>query len=259
MDIYLDLIFFVNFYLDFLLLVLVSLILKRKTKIYRLLIGALIGSLSIVFLFININSFELFIYKVFISIIMIIISFGFKSIKYFFNNFLYLYLVSIILGGFLYFLNDSITFKNTGLLFINNGKSINLLIVILLSPIVLIFYYKSNKKYKEEINKLYNVKLTLLNNKILNLTAFLDTGNNLIDPYKKRPIILINKNIIKNYNPLFIYVPCYTVNKQSMIKCFKIRELVINNKIIKKDVLVGISDNNFNIDGVDLLLHKKII
>lgn len=259
MDIYLDLIFFVNFYLDFLLLVLVSLILKRKTKIYRLLIGALIGSLSIVFLFININSFELFIYKVFISIIMIIISFGFKSIKYFFNNFLYLYLVSIILGGFLYFLNDSITFKNTGLLFVNNGKSINLLIVILLSPIVLIFYYKSNKKYKEEINKLYNVKLTLLNNKILNLTAFLDTGNNLIDPYKKRPIILINKNIIKNYNPLFIYVPCYTVNKQSMIKCFKIRELVINNKIIKKDVLVGISDNNFNIDGVDLLLHKKII
>ena len=36
-------------------------------------------------------------------------------------------------------------------------------------------------------------------------------------------------------------------------------KLYVNGKKIEEEVLVGISDNNFNIDGVDLLLHKKII
>jgi len=53
-------------------------------------------------------------------------------------------------------------------------------------------------------------------------------------------------------------VPCITVNKESMLKCFRIKKLVINGEIIEDEVLVGISDNNFNIEGVDLLLHKKI-
>ena len=44
-----------------------------------------------------------------------------------------------------------------------------------------------------------------------------------------------------------------------MLSCFKIKEIIINGKKIEDEVLVGISDNNFNIDGVDLLLHKKII
>lgn len=259
MKLYVDLIVLLNFFLDFLLLLSVSLILKRNAKLIRLLIGALVGGLSIVALFISFNSFTLFVFKVFISILMILISFGFKDIKYTFNNFIYLYLVSIILGGFLYYINDEFSYKNTGLIFFHNGFSINWILIIFSTPIILILYVKQSRKLKEEYSKKYEVDITFLNGKTSRLTGFLDTGNNLTDPYKKRPIIIINKEILKGYNPRCILVPCITVNKESMLNCFRIKKIVINGKIIEDEVLVGISDNNFNIDGVDLLLHKKII
>lgn len=259
MKIYVDLIILLNFFLDFLLLLSVSLILRRNTKIYKLLIGAFLGGISVLSLFIKMSSFELFILKVLVSIIMVMVSFDFKNFKYFISNMVYLYLLSIVLGGFLYLINNELSYKNTGLVFFNNGFSINLFIVIFLSPIIIFLYVKQARYQKEELSNYYEVDITFLNGITKHLTGFLDTGNNLYDPYKKRPIIIINKSILKEYNPNIILVPCVTVKDEAMLKCFKIRKIIINGKKIKDECLVGISDNNFEIDGVDLLLHKKII
>lgn len=259
MKVYVDLVLFINFILDLLLLIGVSIILKRNKKTFRLLLGAFIGSLSMFSLFLSINSFTLFLIKVVISIIMVLVSFGYKNIKYTLSNIAYLYLLSIVLGGALYFVNNTFSYKSLGFLFINNGFSINLVLVILLSPIIIFLYIKKVKEEKEVLSKKYNVIITLLNGKKLNLSAFLDTGNNLYDPYKKRPIIVINKRVLKSYNPRCILVPCHTVNNKSLLKCFKIKELIINGKKIEEELLACISDNNFNMGDVDLLLHSKII
>lgn len=259
MTIYLDLILLLNFFLDFILLLSVSIILKRNTSIIRIIFGSIIGMITMFSLFIDMSSLDLFFIKFIMSILMCLVSFSYKNIKYTMNNIIYLYIVSILLGGFLYFINDSFSLSKLGLIFINNGVSINLFIVIFISPIVLYLYIKQTKNMKEEINKKYNVTITLLNNKKINITGFLDTGNNLYDPYKKRPIIVINKSILKGYKPNIILVPCYTVKDSNLLSCFKIKEIKIENKLIKKECLVGISDNNFDIDGVELLLHKNII
>jgi len=259
MTIYLDLIFLLNFFLDFILFLSVSVILKRNASIIRIIFGALIGMITMISLFINIGSLTLFFIKFIMSILMCLISFSYKNIKYTINNIIYLYIVSILLGGFLYFINDSVSLSKVGPIFINNGVSINLFIVLLISPIVLYLYIKQIRILKEEISRKYNVSITFLNNKTINIIGFLDTGNNLYDPYKKRPILVINRDLIKYYKPKFILVPCVTVNNESLIKCFKIKELKIDGKKITKEVLIGISDNNFNIDGVELLLHKNII
>ena len=257
--VYVDLVVLLNFCLDFLLLLCVCLILRRNVKIYKIALGALTGAISIIFLFINISSLWLFLLKIIISFFMIFTSFGYKNIKYTINNLVYLYLLSIILGGGLYFINDCFSYKNSGLIFFNNGFSINWLIIIILTPIILYIYVKISKKQKEVLSSMYEVSITLLNRKTINLTGFLDTGNNLVDPYKRRPILIINKNVLKKYSPRCILVPCKTVNNESMLRCFKIKKIVINGKKIEDEVLVGISDNNFNLEGVDLLLHKKII
>ena len=188
---------------------------------------------------------------------MILISFGFKNIKYFINNLVYLYLLSIILGGALYFINDNLSFKNTGLIFYHNSFSINILLAFIISPVIIYIYIKKQRKLKEEYKNLYKVEITLLTGKKLYLTGFLDTGNTLIDPYKKRPIVLIEKSVLKDYKPKCILVPIYTVNKESMIKCFRIKEIVINGKKMENECLVGISDNNFNMEDANILLNKK--
>ena len=141
MKVYIDLILVTNFLFDFIILISSSIILKRNTKVIRIVFGALFGSLTMLSLFIRFNTISLFFFKLFVSIIMIFITFGYKNYKYFFKNLYYLYMVSIILGGILYFVNIQFSYKNNGLLFVINGFSLNIVVGIILSIIILYKYY----------------------------------------------------------------------------------------------------------------------
>lgn len=255
--IYIDVILFLNFSFDFILLFLVSYILKRRSKIYRIILGALAGSMSIFFLFLPLSTISLFLLKLLTSIIMILITFGYKDIKYFKKNFLYLYTISIMLGGILYFLDVTFSYKNTGLVFFNNGLSINFIILLIISPILLYFYLKEQKEYKKNYTLIHKVEINLDNKKYI-YTAYLDTGNKLEDPYKKRAILLIyDKNLNFNYEDS-ILVPYKTLDGNGVIKCHKIDSLKIDDKEVSNNILVGKSKDKFNIEGVDCILPNKI-
>ena len=150
MKVYIDIVFFTNFLFDFILLLSVNIILKRNMKIYRIILGALTGTLTLLMLFIRMNSLTLFLYKLVISIIMVLITFNYKTIKYTFKNLYFLYIVSIIMGGFLYFINNQINVKNEGLIFITSNFSLNLILGIILSSIFIYFYIKETKDLKEK-------------------------------------------------------------------------------------------------------------
>lgn len=258
MKIYIDLVLFINFGFDFLLLLSVSLILRRNVPIYKLLIGAFIGSISVLTLFIHITSLELFLLKIIISILMVITSFKYKSLKYTIKNLLYLYLSSIVLGGSLYLLNIELTYQNQGIIFYKNKMSINFIILVILAPIIIYIYIKECKNLKNNYSNYHKVEIKI-RDKIIKCTGFLDTGNKLTDPYKKRPVILINNNNLANLDLNKIIVPAHTVIGTKLIECIKINELYIDNKKIKKEVLLGIIDKKIKIDGIDCLLHYKIM
>ena len=256
MKIYIDLVFFINFFFDMLLLITVNIILKRNIKFKRILLGSIFGGLSVFLLFIKLNTFTLFLLKVLLSIGMITLTFGIKDKQYFIKNLLYLYFISIILGGFIYYLNIEFSYKNYGLIFINNGYSINFILLLILSPIILYFYIKQRNDLKIITNYHYKVSFKY-KNKTYNYNAYLDTGNKLCDPYTKTPVILIYDKNIKINNP--IYIPYKTLNNTGIIEAFKINEIVINNKIIKRKVLIGLSLDKFRIDGVNMILHKSYL
>ena len=250
MKIYIDVVLFINFSFDLLILLTTSIVLKRNAKFYKLMLGAFVGSLSILFLFIKITSFQLFLLKILISILMLLISFGYKNIKYFLKNMLFLYTVSIILGGFLYFLSITFSYKNTGLVFYFKGLSINYIFLLISSPIILYIYIKESKMFKRIHNNIYKVKLEV-ENKIYELNGFMDTGNNLVDPYFYKPIILINKKIKSKKN---IIVPCSVALGNGSLNCVK-GKLIYKNR--SYDVYVG-TCFKINIDGVDCLLNNKL-
>ena len=254
MKIYVDLILLLNFILDFIILLSVKIILKRNTTLFRLILSSFIGSLTILILFIKITSLELFIIKIVLSIIMNIIAFNYKNIKYLFKNILFFYISSIILGGFLYFLNIEFSYKNNGLIFIKNNLSINFIFLIIISPIIIYIYIKQVKQLKNNYNKYYEITIYFKDNKIKKYIGYLDTGNKLKDPYKNRPIIIIN--YFKNNYPK-ILVPCNTVNKKDLLECFSVDKIYINNKYVK-NVLIGLSKNKINIDGVDCILNSLL-
>ena len=126
MKIYLDYVFFINFIFDFILLFTTKILLKRNVII----LGSFIGTFSIFILFISMPSFIFFLSKMFFGLIMVIITFKFKDIKYTLNNFFYLMILSIILGGFLYFLNIEAGYEHVGLIFYKTGKTLDIFILL---------------------------------------------------------------------------------------------------------------------------------
>lgn len=251
MKIYIDLLMILNFFFDFILLLSVSIILKRNANIYRIILGAFVGGISILSLFINFNSLTLFIFKFIISIFMVIISFNYKNIKYTIKNIIFLYLASIILGGFLYFLNIEFSYKKIGMVFINNGLSVNVIFLIIFCPIIIYIYVKECLSLKINYSNYYKINL-YYNNKKYSLNGFVDTGNVL--EYFNKPVILTN---IKIDIGTFFYIPYKTIDNNGLIKCIKPDKIEINGKA--KKALVGFIDKGIKIDGVDCLINKKIL
>lgn len=248
MKIYLDLVFLINFLIDFIILFATKCILKETTKIIRILLGSIVGSLSILLLFISLNSFSLFVLKLLLSILIILTTFGRRN---FFKNFIYFYLISIILGGALYLLDISYTYENKGLIFFSNGLSLNIIIIIIISPIIIYLYISELKSYKNKYSNIYNTEI-YINNKIYKLKSMLDTGNNLKDPITKKSVILLNSNIKINKRK-FIYVPYKALNTEGIIKCFKPDRVIINDKLFS-NCLIGISKDKFCLEDIDCIL-----
>lgn len=255
MTVYLDLILIINYILDIFLLVTTGIILKRKIDIKKICISSFIGSLTVLILFFDINSIELFILKIILSIIMILISYPKLDIKYIFYNLLIFYISSIFLGGCLYLINLELSYEHVGIIFINKGYSTNLLVIILISPLLLFFYIKENKMLKNKYNNYYQTNI-YINNQILKLTGFIDSGNNLT--FKRHPVILIDKRKFIYENMNYQIIPYKVVNKIMMLKIYKCNKVIINNKEFK-NIYLGISDDKFNIDGVDVLLNNKLM
>lgn len=249
MTVYVDLVFLINFIMDFYILSGVKFLLKLDTKLIRVLFGSLIGTLSLFLLFFHFSIFLLNLFKIIISLLMVLVTFG----KYkFFNRLFYLYVVSIFLGGSIYLINDALGYEVSGLLFINNGYSINLIILLIISPVIIYLYIKEFFKLKHKINTTYNVTIKI-NNKIINIEGFLDTGNKLIDPYFHRPIVLLSKKYIDLRGKKVLYVPFSSLNNSGLLKCIIPEYILIDNK--KYDsVLIGISENL----SYDCILNERL-
>lgn len=256
MKIYLDKVFFINFAFDFMLLLGVAILLKRTVSVKRIICGALLGGLSIFLLFIRLNSIQLFILKLLISVAMIIITFSYQNIKYTIKNLEYLYVMSIFLGGALYSLNHMFSVRQEGIIFFHNGLGINLALSLILAPIILLTYLKQLKKLKQKYAYYYQVELSI-EGKTIPITGFLDTGNTLKDPLSNKPIMIVNEKIIKGSSE-YKYVPYETISGTSMLKCIQAEEINIKGYGSKKNVLLGLVEN-IQMDGIDALLSQYIM
>ncbi len=245
-----------NFIIDFLLIISVSIILKRNITIIKAMYGAFIGGLSIILLFFNINSFELFIIKFLISICMILISFGYKNLKYTLVNIFYLYISSIVLGGFLYLINNQFSYKNDGIIFYYKGVSVNFIFLLITSPIIMYIYIKQLKNYKSNYSNYYNIEI-YLKGKSYKYTAYLDSGNTLVDNVTGKFVILIDKRKLLFNIKEFRLIPYSTISGTSMLKVIKINKLLFQNNEYK-NVLLGVVDN-INLDGIDVILNRKLL
>lgn len=244
MKMYIDLFFIFNVIIDYIIIMSTSILLKRRTSYIRMILSSLIGGISSLVLFTSLNKIVIEIVSI---VIMVLISFGYKGIRYLINNILYMYILSTLLGGIIYLFNIKVS----------NSMFLTYLIIIVISIEIMILYIKENKKMRSIYNNYYKVDIYFKDRKKLSLIGFVDTGNNLYDPYKKRPVIIVHNKYIKEDK--YILVPYHTINGNGLLKCIKPDIIFIDGIGYKGNVLIGFSDSfNFG-DGVDVILHKDIM
>lgn len=244
MTIYIDLVILLNYFFDSLILLTVNTTLKRNISLKKILFVSLLGELSLLGFLLS-NKYLLIILKLEISLILNILTFKYKDIFYTVTNILYFYMVSIILGGFIYYLK------------LNN---LSYFFILLLVPLILYLYIKQNLNMKTTINKTYPLTIYFPNKRKLSLTGFVDTGNKLRDPVTKKWVVLVNKKLLQGVIRIRtpIYVPYHSLNNKGLVECIKPEKLVIEGKEYT-NFLIGLMDSKVMINSSDCILNLEIL
>lgn len=256
MKIYLDLLVVFNTLFDFILFYSVDYILRRNCGLKRMLFTGILGNVSLLLL--GLDGILFIVFKVLLAVILNIICFGFKNIRYLIKNVTYFYLMSMLMGGVVYFFDSQFMWGEEGLLTVENGL-FKYFIVTIISVLCIYLYLFKFKDMKNNYSSYYNCLIYLDDDNCIRLSGFLDTGNKLKDPYSNKNIILVNKNVLGDFsvcNP--IYVPYNSLNNHGLLECFKVNKIVIDGKE-NSDFLVGISEEKMFIDGIDCILNTSLM
>lgn len=196
--IYLDIIFIINFIMDFCIIDITYFILKRKVNIIRELLASLLGAIgaTCMYMFPLLNgAFKGFVCYVIIAVIMSIVAFSESGIKDYIKTILLIVLVTFILGGVMNFIYYG-TRIGAYIRYISgqsNLKRIALIIfficIFIVALLTRLFVWNLDNVLKKGTN--YEV-LVYIKDKCIGLRGFMDTGNKLSNPMDGKGIVVID-------------------------------------------------------------------
>lgn len=206
--IYLDAIFILNLLFNFLILLLVQSLVRHETSRRRIFFGAFIATLFVpLTIYFPHTFFTSFIGKIFFSVIIIFCSFTILSFKQFLKLFFSFYFISFGIGGGLialyYLMNETFVMTEWGILTYNTGFGdvVSWLFVIIAFPIVLVFTkWRMDRHMIDQIrfNEIYDVTIKI-NDKQFKTNGFIDSGNQLIDPVTRVPVVICDEHFLKQF------------------------------------------------------------
>ncbi|MBM7647212.1 stage II sporulation protein GA (sporulation sigma-E factor processing peptidase) [Bacillus ectoiniformans] len=210
MVLYLDALWLLNFLADSLLLWMTAIFLKRTFKWPRLILGGLIGSLSILAM---VTPFAETAgqpwAKLILSLMMVYTVFGYKRFRYFFSNLLAFYFATFLSGGMLlgahYFISFDMQLDSAFFLAGLNGfgDPVSWLFVMFGLPIA--YYFAKSRvddfqSVKIQYDQMVDVFIHINDCKI-KVKGLIDSGNQLQDPISKSPVMLVSIKEIRDSIP----------------------------------------------------------
>jgi len=295
--IYLDAVIALNFLFDIVLLMLTNYLVKGHANRLTIVLGALFASMIVPIHLYFPNSFlTSTIGKLIFSMIIVLITFRIISFFDFLKTLLTFYFVTFSIGGGLiavyYMFEHPITaMMNDFAIHSNYGDPLSWIFVCISFPIAAYYFKKQMDRQRSEhflSEQLYTVNIRI-NKQTYETKAYLDTGNQLIDPLTKRPVVICDAKFVKQWftkdewerlsdihqhkdfsilpkdlsNPIHL-VPYYGVSgKREWLMALKPEYLTIytrGQKIVVKRVLIGIQFGTLSRDKrYHCLLHPQIM
>lgn len=202
--IYIDVLFAVNFLVNYLLLRVCCIFSGLKVYKYRIISGSIIGACYAVLVFFpDFTLIHSTVYKLLISMLIIAVSSPFFSVRSYLKTLLVFYAVSFAFGGcvlgIFYFSNVGARLGavySNGILYFNLPWTILALSGVVFYTSVKLFTIitKRNMQGKNLKKKI----LLYFKDNFIEVTALMDTGNSLVDPVSLSPVIIVEYKLIKN-------------------------------------------------------------
>ncbi len=280
MPVYADVLFVVNGFVNYLLLLCTMKILKYKTGRIRLLSGSLIGSLFSLKIFLPaFSTFVEFVLRIIFALIIVIVAFKFNTLKAFLKGFVAFFAVNFGFSGviiaLIYFFNPPNLLYDNGVIYYN----ISFLSLIILSTVSFAFLSIIEKilERKTDSQKIYEVTVSNYGKTVYG-RGLLDTGNCLKEAFSGMPVIVadigciekilpenikayLNNQSLDSLKPIRI-IPVSTVSGTGLLPAFSADSVSIkgmNKKIIKDKVYIAVSKERFFHGEFEFLLNNDIL
>jgi len=188
---YVDVIFLENLIINYIILYLTKRFSKSEARNIYLFFSSLLGALYVILIFFSLpNIIYSLPFKIIISILMIIITFGYKKLYEFIKIMSIFYLISFIVGGAAF-----------ALIYLVNFDLKQIIIGALFISILLIYIgwgHISKKNLESDIIHVVHINI---NNIKKDVKAILDTGNTLHDPLSSYPVVIVEYSALKDLLP----------------------------------------------------------
>lgn len=280
--IYIDILVIVNLFVNYFLLLATAKFFCIKWKTSRLILGEILGGIySLYILAPELPWFISSVIKLFMSVTIIAATFGIKKPTQFFKILIYFYSVNFLFSGIM--MAVWCWFKPNGMQ-VNNG-----VVYFNISPVILIISTIISYIIIEAINKIVNKRR--LDHKIINLkikfrtnqisiTAKIDTGNFLKEPFSGLPVIVARETSVKPLLPVNTYeqikdysadkftdilnlkirmIPFKTISEESVLPAFKPDCIKINESEVQKEVYIALCEDKFMPQNADALINPEIL
>lgn len=200
---YVDVILFINFVIDYLLLNITYRLTKLRTSRTRLLIGAAIGAAYMVSVFIPmLRVFLSPAIKFAVSVLMIIVSFAPEKFRDFFKLLAIFYIVTFAFSGasfsLFYFTGGGSVYN--GAYYIKDFPLSVLITAFAIGYLLLVYCwdYIQNRILNDELT--YSITIVIDKRQAV-INALLDTGNSLRDPISNFPVVVVEYEALYDILP----------------------------------------------------------
>lgn len=257
---YIDRLFFLNFYMNLLVLSLMKLSLRRTVTRFRMFLSAFLGAVGyIAVIFLPPVSYQIKVILGFTSIgvLMVFVMYPKSNLSFLIKALLHMYGFTFLLGGVLLFMKKYIPPK---------GDSAWL--SIFLPAAVIYFVLCFLLKRRQEAVKECRVTL-LCEEKQLVLRAFVDSGNMLVEPISGKPVSVIEARRLGEEGIVLREEKCKVIpyhsvgRKNGILIGYEFPGMVLHmekeDRKVEKVIIAVSQDNLFRSGKYEMILHPKLL
>lgn len=210
MVVYADVLIVLNLFVNFFILQLTCRICKETYRFIRLIFAALVGAIFSLYIFLpktGIVTETMF--RIMVSALIVLLGFGFDSIKSFIRRIGVFFVVSFLYAGGM--LGIWTVFKpnnlaiNNGIVYVDISPTVLISTTLFVYVILSIIRFFAKKQAYE--GKRCRLKITYKNSET-EITALVDTGHSLVDPISGSQVIIVEKSVAEQLN---LKAPCYAL------------------------------------------------